>query len=464
MIRPFKLEHIKISGINFKNKIYGTHHAINHRGQTIGRGIVTNKKFWKKLLSHPITAFAYDFPYHNEVDINPKFDRHDVIRALDFWIEYWVYQNKCDYILEGTLNEDFEFTVRELIELREAVLKLPADTKFTRKKIRKEDGKDGRDFNFQRKDKYYRLSNNKIETNMSERDIRIAEEHVGKFPKEQPLFQPAKDQIVEFTENIISSPSSSVIDQFCYMVKTMTYKEYMKDKGTVTKKSGVLRLSGTEPAHPNWDIISVPIEARSITVQNDEEEDIHYPNMHLSVEGGGIWSDVGSNAFTTIPLILSGLGETQINVTIIDTGNNIDALDTWRGIDTRLILRENDAIIRLNDQDFHFAQLNIRHDPRQPHNMIYRDLWIESVNVTAARRSTLNINFLNGTTPNSLIRSNISLIIEFTEGSTDGALMHQSINNDEQRAWDLEILGNNRVRIGGDEYTVLEPIDISFGR
>ena len=52
----------------------------------------------------------------NKELLNPKFDRTDVIKALDFWIEHWVYQNKKDYILEGTVNKDFELTVRELIE------------------------------------------------------------------------------------------------------------------------------------------------------------------------------------------------------------------------------------------------------------------------------------------------------------------------------------------------------------
>jgi hypothetical protein len=92
--------------------------------------------------------------------------------------------------------------------------------------------------------------------------------------------------------------------------------------------------------------------------------------------------------------------------------------------------------------------------------MIYRDLWIESVNITAGRRSTLNINFLNGTTLNSLVRSNISL--EIFNPTTVGDFMRTNIR-DSSGPWELEILGDNRVRIGEDEYEVREPINISFG-
>jgi hypothetical protein len=196
-IRPFKIT----NGNLFITRIQ------THRGEDlIKKSIKIPRKFWKKLLSYPITAFGYgiDHPPENKELPNPKFDRTDVIKALDFWIEHWVYQNKKDYILEGTVNKDFELTVRELIETREAVLKIPVDTQFVRQKIRT-----GLDFEREYSLKFTGIDGKEVK---HKRD-----------PKE----------IVEFTENVLqynsnSSSSASTVDQFCYVVRRMTYKEYMK--------------------------------------------------------------------------------------------------------------------------------------------------------------------------------------------------------------------------------------------
>src|SRR6476660_1542162 len=99
-IRPFKI--ISLEG----DTDYGIY---NHRGEKVCLSQKLHKQFYKKLLSYPITAFGYDLGIYvadKFKRINPKFDKKDVIKALDFWIEYFVYQNKCDYILENTVNKD----------------------------------------------------------------------------------------------------------------------------------------------------------------------------------------------------------------------------------------------------------------------------------------------------------------------------------------------------------------------
>lgn len=192
-LRPFKLEHMKVSGIVFKNRKNGTHHVLDHRGQTVGMGVVANKRFWNKLLSYPVTAFGYNIPSEYDELPNPKFDKFQVIKALDFWIEYFVYQNKCDYILEGTVSTEFELHLEELIRVREAVMKESIDTKYVRQKIRPI------------------TEITAIDPNGKDTGISIF-----------------KKQIIEFTENVLDASNTpfSTVDQFCYKVRTMTRKEY----------------------------------------------------------------------------------------------------------------------------------------------------------------------------------------------------------------------------------------------
>lgn len=203
-IRPFKITYNTSKKQGLRCSI------LTHRGEYLLKEKKLGKKFFDKLLSYPITAFGYDiFQIQSmtwakalgDVNLNPKFDRHDVIKALDFWIEHWVYQNKRDYILQGTVDKDFELTVRELIETREAVLKLPADTQFVRQKIRPDAGS-----SFER------------EYNLTYTD--------GK------KYEPDPNKIIEFTENVLTggNSSASTVDQFCYVVRKMTYKEYMDQK------------------------------------------------------------------------------------------------------------------------------------------------------------------------------------------------------------------------------------------
>jgi hypothetical protein len=178
--------------VHSENSRKGKYHFFDHRGSELAIYKKIPKNFLNKLLSYPITAFGYRF-VDLQSNINPKFDRTDVIKALDFWIEHWVYQNKKDYILEGTVNKDFELTVRELIETREAVLKMPADTQFVRQKIRVSE----------------------VGTQYKYEDL----DDITKIPEF------VKDRIVEFTENVLDGGNSvsSTVDQFCYVVRKMTY-------------------------------------------------------------------------------------------------------------------------------------------------------------------------------------------------------------------------------------------------
>jgi hypothetical protein len=217
----------------------GKYHFFDHRSNELAIYKKMPKNFLDKLLSYPITAFGYRFVDFQEY-INPKFEKHEVIKALDFWIQYWVYKNKCDYILEGTVNQDFELTVRELIETREAVLKCTADTQFVRNKIRVGPEPDSKNFNWQMGRYYYRYQNGIVDTNMRGTEItKYSKKYNLAFPRPKPLFQPAVDQMIEFTENVVDSSNSSVVstvDQFCYKVVKMTYKEYMNRnqiKGTI---------------------------------------------------------------------------------------------------------------------------------------------------------------------------------------------------------------------------------------
>jgi hypothetical protein len=234
-LRPFSI-------VYSENSRKGKYHFFDHRGQELAIYKKMPKNFLDKLLSYPITAFGYRFVVLKLADyINPKFDKKDVIKALDFWIEYFVYQNKCDYILENTVNKDFELHLEELIRVREAVLKDPTDTKYVRQKIRPPISKEelrggGHDFNIEipvngiRKYYKYDAVDNREITNMTEEEIEKYSKMYMPFTRKKPLFQPASsDQIIEFTENVLDTSNGSpfsTVDQFCYKVKTMIRKEY----------------------------------------------------------------------------------------------------------------------------------------------------------------------------------------------------------------------------------------------
>jgi hypothetical protein len=258
-LRPFKLIY---AGKTYdrKNDIFGVE---NHRGERLddhsntnkGLGIKVTKKFWKKLLSYPITAFGYRIQFEGEQQFkdlpNPKFDKKDVIKALDFWIEYFVYQNKCDYILENTVNKDFELYLEELIRVREAVLKDPADTKYVRQKIRPDSGS-----SFERE---YNLT------------------YVGKDGKRIKHYP---KQIIEFTENVLDTSNTpfSTVDQFCYKVKTMTRKEY---EDTIKK----IPEQSQKAANSMSRIISGMIEANRMFISEE-----NFRDQRSRFEFGGLGS------------------------------------------------------------------------------------------------------------------------------------------------------------------------------
>lgn len=480
-LRPFKLCY---NGKDYSKPPKELYYIENHRGERLlGEIKIGDNHFFHKILSYPITAFGYriqfedtDFKEHPQRYINPRFDKKDVIRALDFWIEYWVYQNKCDYILEGTVNKDFELTVRELIEFRDAVMKMPTDSEFVRQKIRVNDV----NFNYEWAGKYYILKNNKVDTNMTKKDISYhTSEFNVIFPK--PLSQPAVDQIIEFTENVLNSSktTASTVDQFCYVVRKKTYKEVSKELNDIPKNTSELfEMFGNSFSNALSEalgtLINRTLDVGENTITEEQRDDIfdamnlssllasstneiHYPNMVLQVNG--IVVDSNSNDFSTVPIrLVNGLG------TIIDSSifmNNMSPfnnLESFSQIDTHIRLDGANTRIILNGNEYHMVNLNILHNPRQRHNRIYRDLWVTEANVSiAANGNEIRLNF-NST--EGVMRINISLTLNIM-GNETGEFMRQNIGED-SRPWELEILGNNRVRIGDSICTVLEPINISI--
>ena len=111
----------------------------NHMKEVLGHDIkIENVKYFIRCINkNPITAFGYDIQGKDSKLYNhPRFSKHEVIRALDFWIEHWVYQNQLEAAFTDTVNVDHEITLKELILVREKVMKMPADTKFTRERIK----------------------------------------------------------------------------------------------------------------------------------------------------------------------------------------------------------------------------------------------------------------------------------------------------------------------------------------
>ena len=488
MIRPFKITYYYRPDEG--NEGYSIK---NHRNDIVGKG---KEHFnFEKLLSYPITAFGYEV--NSKPDINPKFDRHDVIKALDFWIEYWVYQNKCDYILEGTVNKDFELTVRELIEMREAVLKLPVDTKFTRKKIRIGPESDNKNFSYQKDFSYYVYNNGRVETNMSEYQIKKAEKEKGEiFPKQKPLFQPAKDQIVEFTENIISS--GSAIDQFCYMVKTMSYKEYMKDKGTVTKGRGVMRLSGTTS------------EMRAALFHNDDGLRFDWmatgtgnpSTWRVSLQFDGIWRVVDNNGFS----IASGFRTTEeaqsyinehrlpseVNTAVPedrDMSFNLNRMafteefnldfpeppepdrpqENFGSTENRFSFGELDftvSDVRLRTESEHpeLPRFELRSVPVEARSITVDDTTVEDEPSNVIEFRDMIITQMNTT----LGSDAITMDIDFTGQGQDISmkiLPNEVLSIDDMdRRYNIRIEGDSRVLINGIECTVLDGIQITMHR
>jgi hypothetical protein len=232
-LRPFSI-------IYSENSRKGKYHFFDHRGTELAIYKKMPKNFLDKLLSYPITAFGYRF-----VDLKLA----DVIKALDFWIEYFVYQNKCDYILENTVNKDFELHLEELIRVREAVLKDPADTKYVRQKIR-----------------------------ISEIGTQVRFEDSFDIAKIPELLQ---DIMVEFTENVLNTSNGSpfsTVDQFCYKVKTMTRKEY---EDTIKK----IPEQSQKAANSMSRIISGMIEANRMFISEE-----NFRDQRSRFEFGGLGS------------------------------------------------------------------------------------------------------------------------------------------------------------------------------
>jgi hypothetical protein len=462
-LRPFKI-------IPIENNTYFEIH--NHRGEKICTKWKLSPQFYDKLLSCPITAFGYElgiYVFDEYKNINPKFDKKDVIKALDFWIEYWVYENKKDYILEGTVNKDFELNLEELIRTREAVLKAPIDTKFVRQKIRAETTIYGIDPS-------------------------------GKGPN-MAIFQKPN---IEFTENVLETSNTpfSTVDQFCYKVKTMTrkeYEEYLKNKphlngilaelirmqsqimegaagralrtehltssptlgsrirlnDDMSVEVSEVRLSSTNPSiDPDFMTWRVSTEARSITISDDESDILTYENMHLSSMNGLNFT----GDFMTIPVNFSGENNTsQITMNMfLTTRQQFNMFDGPLGTVHQIQINPNPHtdFLQIDGQTYHTTEIRISHDPRH-RSIRFDNLFIESIEI-GNNTARLELGQQgNGT----LVRTNLSITLH---NNTLGNRFQLS-DFRFPMGTSLEMLGSNRVRIGTDNiYTVAEPLQINM--
>lgn len=467
---------------------------ITHRNEKIASNIKLRRDAFDKLISYPITSFGYDltdFKLYSigGVEKNPRFSKHDIIRALDFWIEHWVYQNQVESVLTGTVNVDHEITLKELILVREKIMKMAVETQFTRGRIRAEP-EDGRNFNFEKNGRYYRYSNGKIDTNMTGDERFLFNKKLGiEFPRPKKIELPEK---IVFTEAVIGDGSASTVtDPFCHKVIEITREEYNKKSKPYAIGTVELTLAGLARDTNNFSRIMSETFARAISqaevptatvrglddvISSSTGPDhlftsglhpgipvITYENMHAGIGDSGI--NAGENSFITVPVRFSGNGtEISMDIIMVSSIGMIDQITSWIG--HRIQIRPDsiqDNFLEIDGQQYHTTNVSISHNPRTPlPSMHFRDLWIESIEATVSSTgTTLRIDFQ---TTMGLTRTTISLTLHNPDIllSNNSALMRQSINNDQQRTWDLEILGNERVRIGGDIFVVLEPIRIDM--
>ena len=529
--------------------------------EVLGHDIkIENVKYFIRCINkNPITAFGYDIQGKDSKLYNhPHFSKHEVIRALDFWIEHWVYQNQCEAAFTDTVNVDHEITLKELILVREKVMKMPADTKFTRERIKEPITSKGAhntnyekvDHNGVRKFYHYDGDDDRVITNMTKAEIISAEKHIGEsFKKKGDTKKPKLPEKVVFTQAVYCEDSS--LDPFCHMVLELTPEEYIKYKNKpyatgqikynfseelllgvqnsgglftnamaaamssvqgsmedlATALNGISDVNVSEP----WTIIDerafndlqdainlvgmlpstgadFPIGAPTdeisgmmdsgnhsggglgsiIRPQEGPDHLLHsnlhpgiptitYVNMHSIINGQPIMTD--TNSFITIPVTFNGNGAEISTDIFMELGSSIDQITSWNN--HRIQIRPGQQnFLEIDGQEYHCVDMNISHNPSMPFSMHLRDLWIESTTSEASGAGTkLEINFQ---TTMGLTRMNISITLHNPDTllSNNSALMRQSIN--QQRAWDLEILGNQRVRIGGDVFVVLEPIQISM--
>lgn len=248
MIRPFSIVHLTTSP-------KGKYHFFDHRSNELAVYKSIPEHFFEKLLSHPITAFGYRFVDINP-DINPRFSKHDIIRSLDFWIEHWIYENQKESVLTGTVNVDHEITLKELILVREKIMKMPVETQFTRGKIRVPEvdySKGAHNINYEKTDhngvrKFYHYDgdDDRVITNMTDEEIRFAEKRVGESFKKKGHYKKIKKlpEKIVFTEAVFVEDSST--DPFCHKVVEMTREEY--EKKVHCYPSGIKHLNGLADA------------------------------------------------------------------------------------------------------------------------------------------------------------------------------------------------------------------------
>lgn len=561
MIRPFTAV--------ISNNIYGVN---NHMGERLGNNIKIPKDFLDKIYSHPITAFA--FKIHRNMDnkyndINPKFSKHDIIRALDFWIEHWVYQNQCEAAFTDTVNVDHEITLKELILVRESIMQMSADTMFTREKIKEPSAEQIRK---QKKvvfteavycedssldpfchrvfeltpEEYIKYKNKPYATGTIKYNFQENFTGTNRFAFSEEFLlgvnqaggaifnaisaamasvegsmadltdslsriapitapgggwttiRPIREERFQTGDSIVwdnntrrfrratddDSPQDRILlstetqtEEFIRWVTTGTFvvpentSLEIGDTMSIDNTQRNIRMVNGEVAEPinPGDIVALdgngqwrkvhmtgmnfPVQvSRRLhnNIPSNIEDTITYENMSSIVNGQPVMTD--SNIFMTIPVSFTGNG-VEINADILlQSGDMMDKLTSWHN--HRIQIRPGQRnFLEIDGEEYHCVNMSISHNPSMPlSGMIFRDLIKISTETTVGRIVSMEVNFGAHI---GITQCEIYLKIDNPDG---GGLM----NDRSFRQWDLEILGNNRVRIGNHDYSVTEPIQINM--
>lgn len=448
----------------------------NHMKEVLGHDIkIENVKYFIRCINkNPITAFGYDLMGKDSKLYNhPHFSKHDMIRALDFWIEHWVYQNQLEATFTDTVNVDHEITLKELILVREKIMKMPADTKFTRERIKEPVTSAGQI----RKQKEKVVFTQAVYCEDSSLDpfchmvLELTPEEYIKY-KNKPY---ATGQI-NFSEEFLINATNTAGAAFTNITAALTanIQGSMEDLAAALSRTAPITVSAPWTVIlPEFEVMSVPAEARSFTIDDTtvEDDEVHtgpdhllhsnlhpgihddtitYVNMRSVVNGQPVMED--PNTFVIIPVSFSGNGA-EINADVfLQSGDMIDELTSWNN--HRIQIRPGQRnFLEIDGEEYHCASMRLSHNPSTPlTGMIFRDLIKISTETTGGRIVSMEVNFGAHI---GITQCEIYLKIDNPDG---GRLM----DDRSFTQWDLEILGNNRVRIGDHDYTVTEPIEISM--
>ncbi len=93
-----------------------------------------------KLFENPITAIAYTTDNDGRNDLVFEFDKKDIIRAIDFWINDRIQLNERRLLLKGNLRDVDEKELKQLVTLRQNIDKEhDKDSKYCRYRNHKDD-------------------------------------------------------------------------------------------------------------------------------------------------------------------------------------------------------------------------------------------------------------------------------------------------------------------------------------